>query len=136
MSMLRLVVNFILLSLAAGGILILFVVYLPAQEHQKQAESFWGVLYAPDKSGSSLRWGMALNFVMPEGGPLLSTLYATPCSETPLPMVPVRPGPHDTLEVLCGFGQDAHARTLYLEEEGEAELRDTLFRVLRGEHVE
>lgn len=108
-------------------------------QYQKAAEHFWGEQYQPEKSNSSISWGsgvkgIILDFITPNGGPLISTQIEGVCPSTPLPLVPLTINSDGTGYVLCGMGADTIATGFDVNDIDDKELREALRKVLEDEY--
>lgn len=84
--------------------------------YQKEAEEFWGAAYDPEQD--DLQMDLPLAFLIPHGGPTANGAYFGVCTDTPLPMVPVRvTSERDHLEALCGIS-DFRIESFVIEDEG------------------
>lgn len=107
-------------------------------QYQKAAEHFWGDQYQPEKSNSSISWGsdirgIILDFMIPNGGPLISTQIEGICPSTPLPVVPLTINSDGTGYVLCGMGNDTIATGFDVNDIEDKGLREALRKALKGE---
>ncbi|HDT5864243.1 TPA: hypothetical protein QHB43_004208 [Aeromonas hydrophila subsp. hydrophila] len=106
--------------MAAGAITSL---YLVGYQQKQAAIAFWGDQYQPHdgEENAKIDWGFIGNIMIPQGGPLIATEVVQSCSDTPLPMVPMRIEPDGDLYLLCGLGPRTY-ETLFdinaVEDEG------------------
>jgi hypothetical protein len=126
-------ITLILLAVVATFALVtVFAVFRVGHQHQEAAIAFWGDQYAPDEDAGSMDWGFVGNVVIPKGGPMIATDIAG-CTDTPLPMVPIKVNGEGKGQVLCGVGSDAIVTGFDVENIQDAELRDAVIEVLNSE---
>ena len=110
-------------------------------QYQKAAEHFWGDQYQPEKSNSSISWGSGvkgfiLDFIIPDGGPLISTQIAGLCPSTPLPVVPLSFNSDGTGYVLCGIGTKTIVTAFNVNDIEDEGLMDALRNAFKSEFTD
>lgn len=110
----------------------MFAVYRVGHQHQEAAITFWGDQYAPEEDAGNVDWGFVGNIVIPTGGPMVATDIAG-CTDTPLPMVPIKVNSDGKGQVLCGVGTDAIVTGFDVERIQDDDLRKAMTEVLNSE---
>lgn len=101
-------------------------------QHQAAAKAFWGSEYNPTDH-AQVRWGFPANFFMPSGGPMIATSLAPSCSDTPLPMVPVKFNADGSGQVLCGIGRRTMAMGFNVSQIDDRDLRNYILDAIAQE---
>ncbi|HAT2580671.1 TPA: hypothetical protein I8273_004724 [Aeromonas hydrophila] len=107
--------------------------YLTGYQQQQAAIAFWGDQYRPHEREENVKidWGFIGNIMIPQGGPLISTEVIQSCSDTPLPMVPMRVEPDGDLYLLCGIGFRTYETLFDLNSVENEEFRNSLKDAIR-----
>lgn len=125
-------ITLILLAVVTTFALVtVFAVFRVGHQHQEAAISFWGDQYTPEDAGN-VDWGFVGNIVIPSGGPMIATEIAG-CTDTPLPMVPIKVNKNGKGQVLCGIGADAIVTGFDVEHIQDVKLRDAVIEVINSE---
>lgn len=107
------------------GLILAVSLYTIGQQHKQAAIQFWGDQYDPQPH-SQTDWGFIGNFVMPEGGPMISPSHAGVCPDTPLPLVPIKVNSEGKGQVLCGIGSDSMVMGFDVDRISDSSLRKHL----------
>jgi hypothetical protein len=114
-----------------------FSVFRVGYQHQQAAEQFWGDDYSPeDEDAVKVDWGFVGNIVIPKGGPLIASDVTGLCTETPLPMVPIKVSADGTSRVLCGIGSKAKPVEFDVANIPDRNVRDVVAEALRAAQQE